>query len=544
MTSASDCSAGHLIVQQLEAQGVKRVYCVPGESYLDVLDGLYDSPIDTIVCRQEGGVGNMAVAEGRMTGAPGVAAVTRGPGAANLMIAVHTAFQDATPMVALVGLIPQEQRGHEAFQEFSLEGWFGTTAKRVFTLDNPADAAHLIARAFHAATSGRPGPVIVGLPETTLLGTTSGATVPPLPLAPTPVTTAQVDAIEDAIAQAHRPLLIVGGEGWDAESSQTVTAWAQGQGLAIITDFRAVDGIDQSHPHFLGSGGYGAWRGTAEVLAQADLQIYLGCARADVLTNGFTIGMDPSHTVVVNPDPELRQHTGPLNEQIVARTRDFAAAIARRPARVDQTPEWISAVRTRFEAWRVPPIDSQSAEGFVDRDVAFGIIRDQLPANAIITYGAGNHSGWASRYLPTHSYPSVLGPRNGAMGFGIPAAVAAALVCPQRTVFSVAGDGCFLMNGQEFGTAVAQRLNITVLVDDNSVYGTIMGHQDREYPGRPSGTALNNPDFAAYARAFGGYGVRVDRTEDFAKAFAAALAFDGPALVHIVTDPTVRGPRR
>ncbi|MYM19680.1 acetolactate synthase [Brevibacterium sp. 5221] len=538
------CSAGHLIVRQLERQGVERVYCVPGESYLDVLDGLYDSQIQTVVCRQEGGVGNMAVAEGRLTGLPGVAAVTRGPGAANTMIAVHTAFQDATPLIVLVGLIPETMRGHEAFQEFSLEGWFGTTAKRVFTLDSPGEAADLVARAFHIATSGRPGPVIIGLPEETLLAPTSGRTVPPLPLAATPVSDHQLAAIEDAAARAERPLLVVGGEGWTDEGSAAIAAWAQGQGMGIIADFRATDGIDHDCPAYLGAAGYGSWPGTAEALARADLQVFLGCARADVMTNGFERGMEPAHTIVVNPDAELRQHTGPLDMQVVARTPDFAAAVAGRPARTAELPAWVRETRSAYTAWRQTPSDDRAREGYLDLDVAFASVRELLPDDAVIAYGAGNHSGWASRYLPTHGPASLLGPRNGAMGFGVPAAVAAALVFPDRKVFSIAGDGCFMMNGQEFATAVAHGLDITIIVDDNSVYGTIVGHQEREYPNRPSGTGLQNPDFAEYARAFGGFGIRVERTADFRDAFAQALDYPGPAIVHAIVDPEVRTTRR
>ncbi|MFL0576442.1 thiamine pyrophosphate-dependent enzyme [Brevibacterium luteolum] len=551
-------SAGHLIVAQLEAEGVERIYCVPGESYLNVLDGLHDSAIRTITCRQEAGAGFMALAEGRMTGRPGIAMVTRGPGAANVMIAAHTAYQDATPLVIFAGLIPTDHRGREAFQEFDLAGWFGTTVKKTLILDHPDEAAALVADAMHTAASGRPGPVIVGLPEDPQLITTQADTVTPRPVPEVVPTAAQIASVAEAVARARRPVLIVGGERWDEQSSRTVADWAAGLGMGIIADFRAYDGIDHDEPHYLGALGFGSAPLTRKAFDEADLHVYLGCQRTDVSTNSYSIGCSPDHTIVISPDPDLHAHFGPVDEQIIATTRGFAQALTSTDATTsaDATtgteattasgtetnlPDWVTETRQRFQQWReIPAPTGDEDPAYVDMDTAFGEVRRLLPDDAIITYGAGNYSGWASRYLPVHSFPSVLGPRNGAMGFGMPAAVAAALVCPDRPVLAVAGDGCFLMNGQEFATAVAHDLNITVIINDNSVYGTIVGHQERDYPGRPEGTGLKNPDFAAYANAFGGVGFSVSRTEDFAGAFEAALNHPGPALVHVRTDPAIR----
>lgn len=562
-------SAGHRIVRQLEAEGVQRVYCVPGESYLDVLDGLYDSPIRTIVCRQEGGVGFMALAEGRMTGRAGIAMVTRGPGAANAMIAVHTAYQDGTPMVLFVGLIPRHERGRQAFQEFEIASWFGSTAKKVLVLDDAASAADIVAEAMATAASGRPGPVVVGLPEATLREVTGGRTVAPRPRPVAVPSAAAIDALEARIAGAERPLLVIGGEGWTAGSSEAIEAWARGRGMGIVADFRAYDGIDHDSPAYLGALGFGSAAVSTRVLVESDLLVFLGTVRGDVSSGGFQLAA-ATPTVVVNADPDLRGHFGRVDEQIVAATPAFAHAIAARfaggVAVAERTsgadtpdpsgespsgdaPDWLSRARAEFLAWRTPVPEPaevaahNAAQNFVDLDTAFGIVQELLPRRAIVACGAGNYAIWGTRFLPAHEFPSQLGPRNGAMGFGLPAAVAAGLEYPERPVLALAGDGCFQMNGQEFATAVAEGVNLTVLVVDNSRYGTIVAHQAREYPGRPSGTTLSNPDFAAIAAAHGGLGFTVNRTEDFRDAFERALAHDGPALVHLIADPEVRLPR-
>ena len=597
MVFTESLTAGHLIVSELEAHGVRRAYLVPGESYLDVLDGLHDSPIETIVCRQEGGAGYMAVAEGRMTGIPGIAMVTRGPGAANVMAAVHTAHQDATPLVVFVGLIPTAARGREAFQEFDLSAWFSSTAKSVLVLDDPDKAAEVVVDALHTAVSGRPGPVIVGLPEEVLTQRTSAPVLAPRRRAhPAPDERGLID-VRSISAEAERPVLIIGGEGWTPGASASVAEWTRRRGLGVIGTFRAYDGIDHDAPNFLGILGYGAAPVAKRVFAEADLHIFLGCVRTDVATDGFTIGTE-QRTIVIGPDPDAHGHFGRLDHQIVTSVADFGTALfydmgkpsylsgpsgdAFDPAGVQDSPSeqapfpplptWIQEARAELMGWREPkpvavPVGAISAGAasagdaggadevataasagnddrtFVDMDEAFSHVRELLPADAIITYGAGNFSGWATRFLPTHGFPSALGPRNGSMGFGLPAAVAAGLVAPDRTVFCISGDGDFLMNGQELATAAQYGVDLTIVVNDNSVYGTIRGHQDRDYPGRATGTTLENPDFAAMATAFGGLGIRVERTEDFREAFAAALNHRGPALVHCITDPAIRGAR-
>lgn len=587
MDNTEPLSAGHLLVKELEAHGVQRAYLVPGESYLDVLDGLHDSTIKPIVCRQEGGVSYMAVAEGRMTGIPGIAMVTRGPGASNVMVGVHTAFQDATPLVVFVGLIPTAQRGRESFQEFDLNGWFSTTTKKVLTLDDPDKAAEVVADAMHTAVTGRPGPVVVGLPEEILVQASAGKVLPPRTHGSAAPYSGDVTELRARILQADRPVLIIGGEDWSPATSRRIAQWSRDRGLGVIGTFRAYDGIDHDSPNFLGILGFGASEVAKRTFAEADLHIFLGCVRTDVATNGFTIGTE-AKTVVIGPDPDAHGHFGSLDQHIVTSVNRFAQALFTKdgvraysvssdgsidePAPGDEhltsndepvpLPEWIRDARAELEDWRVPiPRSTASAgsgerssasvgsgsdvsdDSFVDMDEAFVHVKELLPDNAIITYGAGNFSGWATRFLPTHGFPSALGPRNGSMGFGLPAAVAAGLVHPERAVFCIAGDGDFLMNGQELATAAQYGVNLTIVVNDNSVYGTILGHQDREYPGRATGTTLRNPDFAAMATAFGGLGITVERTEDFRAAFEQALAHKGPALVHCLTDPAIRGAR-
>ena len=546
--TASTTSAGHLIVRQLEAEGVHRIYNVPGESFLDVLDGLFDSPIHTVVCRQEGGAGYAALAEARLTSRPGIAMVTRGPGASNAMISIHSAYQDATPLVLFVGLIPTSQRGREAFQEFDPAAWFGSTAKKVLILDDPDSAARIVADAVHTASSGRPGPVIVGLPEETLLEETASQPVPPRPLpAPTPAPE-DVAALESAVAAAQKPLLIVGGQGWTADAAAGISAWARSRGAGIAADFRAHDSVDHDEPVFLGPLGFSSWPGTRDALEEADLHVFIGCVRADVMTGGYTFGVSPDRTLVAGPDPDAHGHFGPLDQQIVttpvalARALSASAADGTSTAAADGAA-WYTDYRDRYVDWRTSVVGGERSDEFIDRDRAYRGAADVLPHDAILTYGAGNYSAWALRYWPLHGPGSVAAPRNGAMGMGTPAAVAAALTFPDRTVVALAGDGCFMMNGQEFATAVHEGLNITVIVDDNTVFGTIVGHQVREYPGRPSGTTMTNPDFAALADAYGGRGFSVKRTEDFVPMLEEALAYDGPALLHIHTDPEVRLPR-
>lgn len=546
-SSGATRSVGSIVVGQLEAHGVPRVYCVPGESYLDVLDALHDSPIETIVCRQEGGAGFMALAESALTGRPGVAMVTRGPGAANAMIAVHTSWQDATPFVLLVGLIPVADRHRESFQEFDLGAWFGSTAKRVVTIDDPDRAADLLAEAFQIAASGRPGPVVVGLPEDVLVRHSSVVDAAVRAVAGGGVGPADRQSLQALVAEAHRPLVIVGGQRWSTQTAAELVSWARTRHIPVVTDWRSQDIVDNDDPAFGGWLGYGRNDATVDALARADLHLFVGCGFADVASDGYLARDPDARAVVVDPDPDLRGHQGRVDLHILATPAAFVAAVGHEePGTGEHPPEadadrlaWCRDLRTAQESFATP--HPEVSRG-VDLGTAMALLAERLEPDAVVTYGAGNHALWAQRYLTRRVFPSLLSPRNGAMGFGVPAAVAAALVHPGRRVVSVAGDGCFLMNGQELATAAAYGAAPVILIADNAQYGTIRQHQEHSYPGRVSGTALVNPDFASYAESFGAHGERVERTEDLAGALDRAFASGRAAVLHLLTDPAVLAP--
>ena len=535
-------SAGHLLVAQLEREGVTRVYGVPGESYLDVLDGLYDSSITTVVARHEGGAAFMAVAEGRLTGRPGVAMVTRGPGAANAFIAVHTAWQDATPMILFVGLIPVPDRGREAFQEFDLAGWFGSTAKHVTTLDDPASAARVVTDAVRIATSGRPGPVVIGLPEDIIRLSADGADV----VDPAAVVRAEAGAtaiaeLSQRLGRSERPIIVVGGEDWTAETGRGLTEWATRHRIPVASDFRAYDAVPHGRPGaYVGSLGYGRSDALATLFDDSDLVVFVGAARTDVLSDGYTLAQNAETVVALAGEP--LGHSGRLDQFIAT---DPAGLVRNLPAELGRTFDAgrFAAARDAFVRYSTPSADGLTNDGpYVDLTAVMAVLREELTDDAILTFGAGNHAIWPARYLE-HSTPATLvAPRNGAMGMGIPAAVAASLVFPGREVVSIAGDGCFLMNGQEIATAVGYRAPLVAVVVDNGVYATIREHQEAHYPGRPSGTHLTNPDFAAFARSFGAYGETVEHARDFRDAYRRARASGLPAVLHLRQDPAVRAP--
>lgn len=535
-------SAGGLVVGQLEALGVQRVYCVPGESYLDVLDALHDSEITTVVCRQEGGAGFMAVADGRLTGSVGVAMVTRGPGAANASIAVHTAWQDASPLVLFAGLVPVADRHRESFQEFDPAAWFGSTAKRVLILEEPDRAPELVAEAFHVAASGRPGPVVVGLPEDVLVGRSDAPLVPARDVSEGAVSAAQADRFVELLGQARRPLVLVGGDRWSPEVAARFTAWCERWSLPVASDFRSHDIVDHASSSYVGWFGFGGDPALAERQDRADLLVFVGCGAADVMSGGYRRGRQAAQVVVVDPDPQMRTHQHRVDQHLLATPAALLDAVEHRgPATAPGWAQWAAEAREEQQSFAAPAPDGVTSG--VDLGVAMGELRERLEPDAVVTYGAGNHAVWAQRYLPHHRYPSLLAPRNGAMGFGVPAAVAACLARPERQVVTVSGDGCFLMNGQEIATAAAYGLAPLALVVDNSGYGTIRAHQEQQYPGRRSGTSLTNPDFGAYARAFSGFGERVSTTEEFVPALDRALRSGLPAVLHLDVDPDLLRPR-
>lgn len=545
-------SAGHLIVRTLEDHGVTQVYAVPGESYLDVLDGLYDSEIETVVCRHEGGAGFMALAAGRLSGRPGVAMVTRGPGAANAMIAIHTAWQDATAMVLFVGLVPVADRERDAFQDFSLAGWFGTTAKRVMTIDDPDRAGELVGEAMRLAASGRPGPVVVGLPEDLLQRHTDAPALRSIPPAHPVPASPDLAALRDRLVAAERPAFVLGGDGWESGCGRSIAAFAVAAGIPVFCDWRAYDAIPHDAPSWAGWLGYGRADSVASAYASADLLVFVGCTRSDVMSDGYTRGFH-AETVLVLADPDAAAHAGRIDQQILATPASFAEALASldpAEARGERGDEWMQGrtqIQQRFARPRPDAKPESAGTGdrtaeSVDLGTAFGVLDARLGGEAIMTYGAGNATIWAHRFVHHLRPASLVGARNGAMGLAVPAAVAASITFPERRVVAVCGDGDFLMNGQELATAFAHGGAPLVIVVDNGVYGTIVQHQERDYPGRPSGTAMVNPDFAEWIRSFGGHGEHVTRTSDFSAALDRALESGKPALIHVKVDASVMPP--
>jgi acetolactate synthase-1/2/3 large subunit len=538
----SERSGGQLVVDQLTQEGVQTVFCVPGESYLQVLDALHDSAIQLVVCRHEGGAGYMADAHARITGKTGVLMVTRGPGAANAMVALHTAWQDSVPLVLFVGLIPRAETYRESFQEFDLNGWFGTTTKGVFQIEHAERIPEIVSRAFALARTGRPGPVVIGLPEDMLRDRVEAEAV-------TPVRTLQsvpgkdaVDELEQLLATAQKPLVILGGGGWTELATRQVQQWAELYQLPVAVDFNCMDLIDHRSPSYVGSLGYGRSQTMADALRDADLVIGIGSPLGDIVTDSWALLPVHGHgakllTVLADSDCLGAMHPQAL--RIICDMPGFAGALqSLMPHSPVRWRERTRALREAGERFRQPP----NLGGDIDLNVIFEHLQQALPEDAIGTWGAGNHAGWAGRYLRFNGYPSQLAPRNGSMGYGVPAAISAALAHPQRQVVSVAGDGCFMMNGQELAVARGLGVKPLIIVLNNGMYGTIRTHQEIHHPHRISGTDLVNPDFADYARAFGGHGETVIRTEEFSAALDRALSSDTFSIIEIRIPQDLLGP--
>ncbi|WAJ30039.1 thiamine pyrophosphate-dependent enzyme [Antarcticirhabdus aurantiaca] len=532
-------AGGVLLVKALENQGVARVFCVPGESYLPVLDALHDSPVETVVCRQEGGAAMMAEADGKLTGRPGIAFVTRGPGATNASAGVHVAAHDRTPMILFVGQVPKRFRGRGAFQEVDYDRFFGGMAKAVFEAENADALPGIVEEAYRIALGPAPGPVVVALPENTLSGPTAAA-APDFVEAPSvEPDAAAMEALGARLAEAERPVVILGGPRWTREAVDDIAAFAADWRLPVVCSFRR-QVFPTGHPSYAGDLGLGVNPALATRIAEADLVLAIGARLGEVPSQGYTLFAVPEprqRLVHVLPDAAAigRLYRPALG--IAADPVAFARALRRlAPTTVPVWAEQTPIAHEAYLAWSTPQPEATPA-GTVDMFAAIAALRDALPADAIVTNGAGNYAAWAHRFLRQAGFGNQLAPTSGSMGYGLPAAVAAKLRFPERAVVALAGDGCFQMTGQEFGTAVQAGAAVVVIVFDNGQYGTIRMHQERHYPGRVSGTGLVNPDFAALARAYGARAERVERTEDFAPALRAALAAGEPALLHVVTDP-------
>jgi len=538
-------SGGRILIEELVRHGIRRVFGVPGESYLDALDAMCGrNDIDFVICRQEGGAAMMAEAHGKLTGAPGVCFVTRGPGATNASPGVHVARQDSTPMLLLIGQIDSGAREREAFQEVDYRQMFGGMAKWVAEIDDARRIPEFIHRAMLTATSGRPGPVVLALPEDML--TSKVETAPGRPYKPTASypDPASVDTVMDWLSKAERPLVVLGGGGWHAEGIADIRRFVEANALPTAVVFRRQDYLDNSHPCYVGDLGIGPNPALVERLNAADLLLVIGARLGEMSTGAYTLIDLPQPRQrmihVLNGAEELGRVYQP-DLLIHCSLPALAATLAARPT-IPNRP-WAADTEAGHAAYlqHIAPVP---IPGAVQMPEIMAGLRRTLPADAIVTNGAGNYSAWCNRFYSYRHFRSQLAPTSGSMGYGLPAAVAAKLEHPDRPVVCFAGDGCFLMTGQELATACQYRLPIIVLVFNNGMYGTIRMHQEREYPKRVFGTALENPDFAALARAYGANGARVTETAAFAPAFEAALAADRPTVIEIVMDPEAITPRQ
>jgi acetolactate synthase-1/2/3 large subunit len=537
-------TAAKTLVDQLAIHGVDRVFCVPGESYLAVLDALHDSAIEVIVCRHESGAAIMAEAYGKLTGRPGICMVTRGPGATNAAAGVHIAKQDSTPMILFVGQIDRSMREREAFQELDYRAVFGTMTKWATEIDEARRVPELVSRAFHAACSGRPGPVVVALPEDMLTEEVEVADAPAFKVVETHPSAEQMAELSRMLATAERPVVILGGSRWSEAASRDAIVFAERFDLPVFTSLRRQMLFPADHPNYGGDLGIGPNPAIVARVKASDLILLVGGRLSEMPSQAYTLLDIPAPKqplVHVHPDPGELGRVYVPTLSINASPVGFAAALARLPAPADKRWSGSAAqAHAAYLAWSGEP--PRRNTGGVDMGAVVLTLRDKLPANSVICNGAGNFATWVHRFYRFREYGTQLAPTSGSMGYGVPAAVAAKAIYRDRPAVTVAGDGDFLMTGQEFATAVQYDLPVIVIVSDNGMYGTIRMHQEREYPGRVSATMLKNPDFAAYARAFGGHGERVERTEDFAAAFERAVASGMPAIIHCLVDPEAISP--
>jgi acetolactate synthase-1/2/3 large subunit len=538
-------TGGQLIVEALEANGADRVFCVPGESYLAVLDALHDSSIRTIVCRQEGGAAMMADCQGRLTGRPGICFVTRGPGATNASAGVHIAMQDSIPMILFIGQIASHAKYREAFQEVDYHAFFGDIAKWVVEIDDAARIPELVTRAFAVATSGRPGPVIVSLPEDMLVSEVEAPAALPFTSVETRPGDAELDELEKLLGEAKRPFVILGGTRWSDEAVARMQRISKNWALPVGVSFRRQMLFDHLHENYAGDVGIGLNPKLANAIKQADLILLVGGRFGEMPSSDYTLMKSPY------PDQKLVHVHVDANElgrvyrptlAINASSAAFVEAFSGR--RPKAAPVWTDETKQRhadYLAWSTPP---RTGPGAVQMGPIMDYLEGELPEDAIICNGAGNFATWMHRFHRFRRYNTQAAPTSGSMGYGVPAGVGAKSLFPEREVIVWAGDGDFLMHGQEFATAVQYDLPVIVVILNNGIYGTIRMHQERDYPGRVSGTSLKNPDFAAYARAFGGHGETVETTYAFAPAFERARASGKPAIIEIRLDPEAITPAR
>ena len=532
-------TGGQILVDNLLQQGSDLAFCVPGESYLPVLDALYAKrdELRLVVCRHEGGAAYMAEAFGKLTGRPGIAFVTRGPGASNAAIGVHTAQQDSTPLILFVGQVGTDFIDREAFQEVDYRRMYGSIAKWVTQIDRAERIPEYVARAFRVSVSGRPGPVVLALPEDMLAAradTVDSEHVDVGRLAPAPEQIARVRAL---LVTAKRPLVIVGGSGWTSDACAELRRFVEANALPVACAFRNQDLLDNEHANYAGDVGIAINPKLAARVRDADVLLVIGERLGEMVTGGYSLPdvlQSRQALIHVHPGAEELGRVYQPRLAIQASMPEFATAIAAMdPVDASAWQGSAGAAHADYLAWQTPrPVPSA-----LDLWQVVAALRERLPADAIVTNGAGNYAGWLARLFRYRAYRTQLGPYDGAMGYGVPSAIAAKLVHPDRVVVSWNGDGCFLMNGQELATAVQYRANVVFIVVDNGMYGTIRMHQERQFPGRVYATDLVNPDFAALAQAYGASAETVRKTAEFAPALERALNAGRPSLLHLVADP-------
>jgi acetolactate synthase-1/2/3 large subunit len=532
-------TGGRILVDCLKVHGVELAFCVPGESDLAVLDALYDAreQVRLIVCRQEGGAAFMAEAYGKLTGRPGICFVTRGPGATNASIGVHTAYQDSSPMILFIGQVGGDVVEREAFQEVDYRRMYGQMAKWVAQIDRAERIPEYVSHAFHLAVSGRPGPVVLALPEDMLASKAVASDTQPYQRVKPSPGMREMDRLASVLRGASKPLVILGGGDWTAQACQDARALAEAWNLPVACSFRRQDLLDNRHRNYVGEIGIAISPELRKRVREADLVLAVGPRLGEMTTGGYTLFElpRPRQTLVhVHPAADELGRVYQAQLMINSGMEQFAAS-----ARALSSPgdvvwsRWTQMLRQEY----LLSLDPVPMPGALNLSEAVAWLRSRLPADTIVTNGAGNFSGWVQRFYQYTGFRTQLGPTNGAMGYGVPAAVAAKLTHPDRTVVCFSGDGDFLMTGQELATAVQYGAAVVFLVVNNGMYGTIRMHQERDYPARVYGTALRNPDFAQLARAYGAHGAVVERTAQFAPAFEEALAAGGPALLELRIDP-------
>jgi len=544
-TQTKSRSGAEVLVDALKINAVERIFCIPGESFLAALDALYDrSEISLVICRNEGGAAYMTEAEGKLTGRPGVCFVTRGPGATNASGGLHVAMQDSTPMILLIGQIARKDLDREAFQEIDYRRMFSEVAKWVAQIDDADRIPEYLNRAFSVATSGRPGPVVLALPEDMLVDQTGARDAKPWQIVKTSPATADIEGVDEMLATAEKPLIIVGGSGWSNATRLQLQEFAQSRAIPVANSFRCQDFFDNEHPNYIGDLGLGVNPALTRRVQESDCLLVIGARLGEMTTGGFSLIDIPNpaqRLIHVHAGAEELGHIYQPELAINASSDRFIEALAAAdfaaPAQTDRDTAIASAHQDYLDWNR-----SISVAGEVQFSDIIHSVRNNSDDDAILCNGAGNNTGWLHRFFRYRSYRTQLAPTSGTMGYGLPAAIAAKLRYPDRCVVAVAGDGDFMMNGQELATAMQYQANIIIIVVNNGIYATIRMHQEREYPHRVIGTDMINPDFVALARSHGAHGELVVKTDDFEAAFERSKAAGKPALIEVRLDPDILTP--